>query len=129
MFEHLLEARVHGQFVGRVVHAKTCSHAVGFPHSDDSRAHHTALFLAAPFRASMALTLLPNALQKIAGRAVYGWVLSATQPLVFLALRASSSQQCSGPTERPLGAHKIHSREDHLRRLLRLGKKRYMTGA
>ena len=46
--EHIAEgiqqgqARVHREFVGRVVHAKTRSHADCFPHSEDSRAHDTA---------------------------------------------------------------------------------------
>ena len=110
--EHIAEgiqqcqARVHRKFVGRVVHAKTRSHADCFPHSEDSRAHDTAPFLAAPFRASMALTLFSDALQKIASRAVCGWVLSATWSPVFLALRASRSQECPGQTERPTKGHR-----------------------
>src|SRR6188472_3823120 len=90
------QARVHRQFVGRVVHAKTRSHADGFPHSEDSRAHGTALFLAAPFSASTALTLLSTALQKVATRAVNGWVLSATRSLVPTTANSSPSSPTEG---------------------------------
>ena len=38
------QARVHGEFMGRVVHAKTRSHADCLPHIEDSRAHDTAPF-------------------------------------------------------------------------------------